>query len=103
MLLAIGISTSGCIVRPAPVYVAPADGAVVVQPPPAAQVETIPPPPAPSGYAWQPGHWHWNGAQYVWRPGRYELMPAGATAWIPAHWEARGGQWVFKPGHWSYR
>lgn len=30
------------------------------------------PPPAPSSLAvWNPGHWEWNGAQYVWVPGRY--------------------------------
>jgi hypothetical protein len=102
MLVAIGISTSGCVVRPARVYVAPAPGVVVVQPPPPLQAETVPPPPAASGYAWQPGHWRWNGAQYVWWPGRYELIPARATAWVPAHWDDRGGQWVFVPGHWAY-
>jgi hypothetical protein len=100
MLLAIGISTSGCIVRPARVY-APAPVVVVSAPPPL-QAETVPPPPA-EGYVWQPGHWRWNGAQYVWFPGRYELRPATATAWVPAHWDARGGQWVFVPGHWAYR
>ena len=93
MLLAIGVSATGCYVRPARVYVAPPEAVVVVRPPP----------PAASGYAWQPGHWRWNGAEYVWWPGRYELIPARATAWVPAHWDDRGGQWVFVPGHWAYR
>jgi WXXGXW repeat (2 copies) len=67
--------------------------------PPVAVVEPIPAPPAP-GYIWQPGYWAWNGAQYVWVPGRYVVAPYAGAVWVPGAWVRIGGGWVWHAGHW---
>ena len=69
-------------------------------PPP--QPEVIPKPPVTAvPLLWEPGHWNWTGAGYVWQPGRYvprdghggmfmpgwwRENPSGAYQWVPAHW-----------------
>ncbi|HVB67585.1 MAG TPA: hypothetical protein VNE67_06980 [Acetobacteraceae bacterium] len=69
-------------------------------PPPRAEV--IPKPPVTAvPLLWEPGHWDWTGAGYVWQSGRYvprdghngmfmpgwwRQNPSGAYQWVPAHW-----------------
>jgi|SRR6516162_7364788 len=65
--------------------------------PPATRVETVPPPPDRS-YAWDPGHWQWNGRTYVWVPGHYIRYPHPHARWVPGHWVNRGGGWYWSPG-----
>jgi len=86
--LAVTLGVAACVVAPANPY----------PPPPPLQAEVVPP--APVGRYWEPGHWQWNGAQYVWVPGRYIVRAAGVTHWEHGHWENRGGAWVWVPGHW---
>ncbi len=88
-LLGLVLGVSGCVVAPVNPYPAP----------PAPRVEAIPPPPGPA-VVWEPGHNHWNGAAYVWIPGRYVTRIAGTTRWEHGHWANRGGAWVWVPGHW---
>lgn len=68
-------------------------------PPPALYREMVPHPPGPH-YAWQPGHWHWNGFQYVWVRGHYIRAMPHPRHWVHGHWAVgpRGTYWV--PGHW---
>lgn len=77
----------------------PGPGApVIVQiAPPAPQVE-VRPAPRP-GNTWIPGHWQWNGNQYVWRAGYWQTRRAGLV-YIPDRWVQWQGRWVFKPGMW---
>ncbi len=82
----------GCVVAPAPNPYPPV---------PPLRVELIPPPPpVQERLVWQGGHWHWNGAGYVWNPGHYVAVAVGAR-WEPPHWALRGGAWVWVPGHWT--
>ena len=67
--------------------------------PPAAVVETRGPAPGPR-YIWIAGYHRWNGAAYVWVPGRWELPPRGHAHWVAHHWVRRRGGWVFVEGHW---
>jgi WXXGXW repeat (2 copies) len=57
-------------------------------------------PPPGDPMVWQPGHWHWDGYQYVWVGGHY--VPARPHwregRWI---WSPREGQWVWRPAHWE--
>lgn len=59
---------------------------VIIAPhaPPPPRAEVVPPPRA--GYAWDPGHWRWEGGGY---------------RWVPGHWAARGPNWRWVPGHWA--
>jgi hypothetical protein len=74
------------------------------QPPPWA---AMPPPrqevvPAKPGQnlVWQPGHWRWDGRDYVWIGGRW-IEPAGrGRRWVPGHWQQFRGQWVWVEPHW---
>lgn len=68
-------------------------------PPPVAIVETLPPAPGPA-YVWVGGYHHWDGAGYVWVPGRWVLPPRGYAAWVPGVWLARGRRWMWRPGYW---
>jgi hypothetical protein len=74
---------------------------VVSRPPPAPVAEVVPAAPGPAEvWLWQPGHWRWDGREYVWQPGRYVERPHRAAQWVPPHWQERGPNWVFVAGHW---
>jgi hypothetical protein len=71
--------------------------------PPPLRVETVPPPPSPA-HEWVPGHWQWNGAQWVWRPGHYLRRPTPVSYWVPAAWvPTPSGRYRYVPGHWARR
>jgi hypothetical protein len=72
---------------------------VRIGPPPPHPVEVVPPPPHP-GWVWQPGYHRWDGARYVWVPGRYAVPPRPGVRWVPGHWANRGGGYVWVEGHW---
>jgi hypothetical protein len=90
---------AGCVERQ--VVVDRGTPVVVAQPPPAARVEVIPAAPGPpEAWVWQPGHWRWDGREYVWIPGRYAGRPHRVAQWVPPHWEPRPGGYAFIEGHW---
>ena len=69
--------------------------------PPPTQVEIIPKPPvSATPLVWQPGHYEWNGAGYVWYPGQYVPQAGHGTLWQPGYWANTGGAWSWQPGHW---
>jgi hypothetical protein len=88
---------AGCVVqerRPAVEIVAP-------KPPPPVRYEVIPPPPRPAEFVeWRPGHWHWDGREYVWMGGEYIERPHPRAAWSAGHWEVRGDRWAWVEGRW---
>jgi hypothetical protein len=91
--LGLGVAVSGCVER---VVERPVTAA-----PPPARVEVVPAPPGPQEvWVWQPGHWRWNGREYVWTPGRYVEKPVRTAQWVPPEWVPRGNGWVFVEGHW---
>ncbi len=53
------------------------------------------------GYAWEPGHWHWDGHRYVWFQGRYIPARANYHQYVPGSWVRRGGGWEWIPAHWQ--
>ena len=67
--------------------------------PPAAVVETRPVSPG-AGYVWIPGYHAWAGNAYVWKPGLWEVRPAGRHEWIPGHWKHNKHGWYWIDGHW---
>jgi hypothetical protein len=99
--------------QPAPATV---ERTVIVQPPAAPQ-ETMPAPPAASGYTWVPGHWAYRDGQYQWergswQPGVAPPMPAlvqetippapmSSSRWIPGYWSLSGNGWNWVHGHWQ--
>src|SRR5437868_528939 len=66
-----------------------------------AQAQIPAPAPSPS-YVWEPGHWSWNGMQYLWQPGRYVERPAVSATYTPGHWEQQANGWVWVEGRWDY-
>ncbi|MGH7102747.1 MAG: hypothetical protein ACREFJ_10165 [Acetobacteraceae bacterium] len=69
---------------------------------PPARSEAIPPPPGPAAvWVWEPGHWHWSGAQYAWVSGRYVRRQPDWQRWEPGHWAYQYGQWRWVPGRWT--
>lgn len=70
-------------------------------PPPAPQPEYPPPAPSPT-YVWQPGHWWWNGVQYVWAAGNYVERLSASASYVAGHWEQRPTGWVWVEDHWVY-
>jgi hypothetical protein len=67
--------------------------------PPVAIVEHPGPVPHP-GWIWTPGYHRWDGARYVWVPGRYQHPPRPGAVWVPHTYVQRGGGYVFVEGHW---
>jgi hypothetical protein len=76
---------------------------VVAAPPPALKAEIVPvlPPERAALEYWQPGHWRWNGREYVWVEGRYVVRPRPQAVWVAPHWDRRRSGWVFVEGHWA--
>jgi WXXGXW repeat (2 copies) len=75
---------------------------VALTPPPPV-VEAPPPPPSAAGEVWTPGYWSWDGAQYVWVPGRYVVAPFPGAVWVAGGWVHRGPRWAWADGHWHHR
>jgi len=67
-------------------------------PPPAPQVEVIPP--AEPGMVWAPGYWAWRGGQHVWVGGHY-IHERRGYHWVPDTWVQAGPRWHYAPGHWE--
>ena len=67
--------------------------------PPAMVVEHPGPRPGPD-YVWIAGYHRWDGARYVWVPGRYDRAPHPGAHWVAHRWVHRNGGWVMQEGHW---
>ena len=71
-------------------------------PPPRQEVVPAPPSNATQVAYWQPGHWTWDGANYICTPGQYLQPPQVQAVWIPGQWlEQPGGGWMWIDGHWQ--
>jgi hypothetical protein len=70
----------------------------VVKEPPTLQVESVPAP--ISGYAWDRGHWAWDGAGYRWVRGHWLIIPHEYHYWQPGHWYRSGNYYFFHNGFW---
>ncbi|HJS86584.1 MAG TPA: hypothetical protein VJ779_14090 [Acetobacteraceae bacterium] len=49
---------------------------------------------------WQPGHWDWNGAGYVWQPGEYVPREGHSGLYMPGYWAQTPSGWQWQPAHW---
>jgi hypothetical protein len=67
--------------------------------PPALRVERRPHRPA-ANYVWVSGYHRWEGNQYVWTPGQWEVPPREHAVWVAPRWEHRNGGYVFVEGRW---
>ncbi len=67
--------------------------------PPAVRVEVRPVAPSPR-HVWIGGFHRWDGAAYVWVPGRWEIAPRTHAVWVPGHWRHTRHGWYWVPGHW---
>jgi hypothetical protein len=68
-------------------------------PPP--RSEPIPKPPVTATpLIWQPGHWDWNGAGYVWQPGEYVPREGHGELYMPGYWAQSPSGWQWQPAHW---
>jgi hypothetical protein len=75
-------------------------GLVAPYAPPPARAENPPPSSSPLAM-WQPGHWSWNGSQYVWMAGHYVERPSSSANWIPGYWQQGAGGWTWVDGRWT--
>ena len=66
-------------------------------PPPPAESQT--PQPTPSAL-WIYGYYDFNGSQYVWVPGHWEIPPPNAVTFVRPHWHYRGGTYVYVRAYW---
>jgi YXWGXW repeat-containing protein len=70
-------------------------------PPPPAVVEVRPVAPSHT-HVWVDGYHRWDGAAYVWVPGRWAAPPHAHAHWVAGHWahhHHHGYYWV--EGHWK--
>lgn len=70
-------------------------------PVPPIRAEQVPtPPPSQAVLIWQPGHFDWNGVEYVWIPGEWVDRAGHGTLWQDGYWQqsAQTSQWI--PAHW---
>ena len=85
----------------APALSARADERIYVRiGPPRAIVETRIVAPSPR-HVWIAGYHRWDGATYVWVPGRWELPPEHFHTWVAGHWSHHHSHgWYWVEGHW---
>ena len=70
-------------------------------PPPMLRTDIMPKPPISEvALTWQPGHWDWSGAAYVWREGAWVNRNGQGTQWLPGFWSNASGAWTWIPAHW---
>jgi hypothetical protein len=62
----------------------------------------IPPAPGP-GYAWLNGYWHWDGDEYLWHRGRWDVRPAPGYVWLHHGWTQDRDRYRLMPGRWVRR
>jgi len=67
--------------------------------PPAATVEVVTIAPGPE-FVWIRGYHRWDGAAYVWVPGRWERRPRAGVVWVEGHWRHHRNGWYWIEGHW---
>ncbi|MFI5356430.1 MAG: hypothetical protein ACHQ4G_03755 [Opitutales bacterium] len=85
-------------------YAASRPVAYAPPPPPAsppAEANATPPPPPTATAVWVSGYWAFDGRNYNWLDGHWEVPPPGAHAFVAAHWESQYGQYRFIPGYWQ--
>jgi hypothetical protein len=100
--LAAGAGTlAGTVASPAMAQLQ-AEVYVPIEPPPP-RVEVVPvlPRERVEREFWVPGHWRWNGREYVWAEGHHVVRPRAGAAWVPGRWERRPGGWLYIEGHWG--
>lgn len=70
-------------------------------PPPALYQEVVPVLPSPR-HVWQPGHWQWNGYNYIWVRGHYIIVEPRFRHrhWVHGHWEQGPNGWYWVPAGW---
>jgi WXXGXW repeat (2 copies) len=66
-------------------------------PPPRREVIGVAP---RSGVVWVNGNYEWDGARYVWAPGRWARPPRRHAVWVGPRWVQRRHRWVKTPGRW---
>jgi hypothetical protein len=70
-------------------------------PPPALREEVRPPPPNPA-WVWRPGHWKFEGREYIWVPGEWVERAVRGERWTHGYWaQGARGEWIWIPGHWQ--
>ncbi len=67
--------------------------------PPPLQVEPAQVAPARTA-VWVAGFWQWNGADWVWISGSWQLRPDARVTWRAPEWRPRGRVHVLIPGGW---
>ncbi|HEX4120602.1 MAG TPA: YXWGXW repeat-containing protein [Verrucomicrobiae bacterium] len=68
-------------------------------PQPAPQADVLVAAPGP-GYVWTAGYYDWNGAAWLWLPGRWLRPPHPGAVWWGGHWDRRHGRRVWVRGRW---
>jgi hypothetical protein len=71
---------------------------VRIAPPPIVVEERVRPP--ERGFVWIDGYHRWDGARYVWVPGRWDRPPHPGAVWVGHRWVRRGDHWEMREGHW---
>jgi opacity protein-like surface antigen len=57
---------------------------------------------APSkDHVWVGGYHRWDGHNYVWEKGRWEMPPHPHAAWVAPRWTHHKEGYVFTEGHWK--
>jgi len=66
--------------------------------PPPPRVEVVPVP--REGYIYEPPHYAYDGANYVWMEGRY-IREREGHRFVPYALERHGDRWHYRGGHWD--
>ena len=74
---------------------------VIYPPVPPLQAEEVPLPPVSSvEVVWKPGHFDWNGSDYIWISGEWVDRAGHGAMWQDGYWDGAGPAAVWIPGNW---
>lgn len=70
-------------------------------PVPAIPAEQVPNPPRSRiTLIWEPGHFNWDGAGYLWVRGKWVSRSGHGTLWQDGFWQNSGGTSTWVTAHW---
>jgi hypothetical protein len=94
------MSGGACVAALALGLSAPATASAADNPTVAAGDQMAGPPPS-AAHVWMSGHWNFEGGQWKWAAGHWDLPPNRSAVWVPGHWIQGSSGWVWVNGAWN--
>jgi hypothetical protein len=100
--LSVAMTGCTCVIHHHHQYARPGGVYVSGPPPGPAQAVDARDPQPSEVHVWISGHWDWDGSEWAWADGYWEVPPDDGAAWVEPEYEENEGDWIYTPGHWVW-